>query len=335
MTGCYARGVPLSFLALIAQVACHGASPSDTATATDADADTDTDTDTDTAPPDPATVPLAGSCPADQLFGAFGVESDGLLTVASGAVADGVVPLTVLEEVSAEGDCRLLRRVSLFCDPACSPDQTCGFDGECIPYPAAQDLGIVTVEGLFDPVEMTASSPGFTYYQLGLPSPAYDPGALITLQTEGGALPPFTLYGVGIVPLEIVAEEWVLSEVADLEVHWASPGGPVRSRLHVRITIDQHGASPIQLDCDFPDTGTGTLPSALMAEFVASGVTGFPAALVTRQTVDSTVIGDGCVEFAIAWSGAGEIRVEGYTPCTQQADCPTGQICNTDLEICE
>jgi hypothetical protein len=301
----------------------------------DADVDTDTDADSDTDPPDPETVALAGPCPLDQRIGNFAVASDAFLTTAAGAVANGVVPLTVLDNEATEGDCTLLRRVSPFCDPACAPDETCSLDEECIPYPTQQDVGTVSITGLYASVVMEPSTPGYNYYLLGLPHPAYAPGDLVTLDVEGAYFPGFRLYGVGLVPLELVPGQWVLSETEDMAVAWGAPGGPVRSTVHLRVTIDQHGVSPIQLDCDFADTGSGTVPAGIAAQLVASGVTGFPSATLTRWTVDSTSVGPGCVDFALSWSGLGDLRVEGYTPCGESADCPSGQTCNTVLEICE
>jgi hypothetical protein len=299
---------------------------------TDADMDADTDADVDT---DPATVPLAGPCASADAFGSFTVETNDGLTVVSGAVADGVVPAVVLQSTESAGDCEIVERVALFCDGGCPADQTCGFDGNCIPYPTNQDVGTVSIDGLAAPVSMDPTSPGFNYYDLGLPPIAYDPGALVTLRAEGATLPGFTLHALGLVPLDPPADEWVLSQATDSTITWAAPGGPVRSTVHLLVTIDQHGASPIQLACDFPDTGEGTVAASLVDTLVSSGVTGFPTASLERWTVDSTAMGEGCVQFDVSWAVGGDLRVEGFTPCTEQADCPPGQTCNTNLEICE
>ena len=324
---------------LVSATACTNGGPADADTDRPGDTEVPDDTDLpdDTDPPvvDPETVPLAGPCPLDQALGGFSVVSDDLLSVVAGAVADGVVPLTVLDEVATEGDCTLLRRVAPFCDPPCAADETCGLDSECAPYPTQQDVGTVTVEGLLEPVSMEPSDPGNNYYALGLPHPPYEPGALITLHADGAFFPAFELYGVGLVPLELVPGEWVLDEGNPLEVRWAAPGATVRSTVHLRVTIDQHGTSPLQLDCDFADTGSGTVRASLVDAFVASGVTGFPSATLTRRTVDSLSLAEGCVELGVEWSGPGDLRVEDYTPCTEQADCPPDEICNTALEICE
>jgi hypothetical protein len=195
-------------------------------------------------------------------------------------------------------------------------------------------VGVVALDGLLEPVTMEPSDPGNNYYAFGLPHPPYAPGALLTLTAPGAAFPGFELHGVGLVPLALVPGEWVLADGRPLEVHWEAPGAAVRSTVHLRVTIDQHGASPLQLACDFADTGTGTVPAALASSFVSAGVTGFPAATLTRRTVDSAPLADGCVELSVEWGLPGELRVEGYTPCTEQADCPDGQTCDYTLEIC-
>lgn len=324
---------------VVTVLACAGGDRTERGPFPDSDADdtdpvpTDDTDDTD-VPVNAETVPLAGPCPLVDAWGRFTVTSEPA-PIASGAVADGVVPLAVLDEVRSEGDCRLLRRVAPFCDPPCGADEVCGLDEQCAPYPLQQDVGTVTIEGLLAPVSMEPSSPGNNYYALGLPQPPYAPGALVTLRAEGAAYPGFELHGVGLVPLALEPGEWVLDEGEPLEVRWVAPDGSVRSTIRLHVTIDQHGASPLQLVCDFADTGAGTVPASLVDAFVSAGVTGFPSASLTRRTADSAPLAEGCVELDVEWPATGEVRVEDYTPCTHQEDCPPDQTCNTTLEICE
>jgi hypothetical protein len=296
------------------------------------------DSDTGAAVVDPATVVLDGPCPMATDFGGFRLESDALLTTLGGAVTDGVIPLTVLDPVAAAGDCELLRRKTLFCDPGCAADQTCGLDGECVPYPRNQDVGTVTVTGLFDEVEMEPSANN-SYYALGLSQPPTDPGALVTLTARGSSSEgQFTLYGVGVVPLALEPGIWRLESGVDLELRWDNPGTlapEVRSRVEVVVTIDQHGLTPVQLQCDFPDTGRGTVPGTLVADLVGFGATGFPAGRVTRRTSDALDRGEGCIDFEVGSAASAEIDVVGSTPCHDDEECPPGETCNTALEICE
>ncbi len=296
----------------------------------------DSDTpDTDTGTTQPGTVALAGRCPLDADLGGFTVDSDQLLTTVGGAVTNSVVPVTILEEVESEGGCVLLRQNNPFCDPSCSPGFTCDWDGSCVPYPVEQDLGTVTIDGLKAPVTMDPSPPGYSYYFLGLPHPPYAPGDLVTLNSSGGAYPAFSAHGVGLVPLQRDGGMWTIYEDQDLVVTWNDPAEVVRSTVHVRISIDQHGDTPVQLECDFEDTGQATIPASLLTQMINFGVTGIPSAKLTRWTVDSVQVEDGCLNFAIASTDRPEVDVDGYTPCQSDEECPPGETCNVPMEICE
>lgn len=74
---------------------------------------------------DPATVSLAGECAMDVDFGGFTVTDNGETTDVAGKVADGVVPIAVLEPIATEGDCQVLRQNNPHCEPTCDPGQTC------------------------------------------------------------------------------------------------------------------------------------------------------------------------------------------------------------------
>src|SRR5262245_23323940 len=120
-------------LTLTAALSCSGTSKTDDDTGTspaDADADTDADSDSDadadsdsdTDPfdvpdpvGDPATVELGGECPLETKYGSFAVQVLDIYSTVSGAIADGVVPITVLEEVGTGDSCKLLRRNNAFC----------------------------------------------------------------------------------------------------------------------------------------------------------------------------------------------------------------------------
>jgi hypothetical protein len=316
----------------------------------DADADTDTDTDTDTGTPfevppvtgDPDTVPLAGACDLSNKFGTFLVEvySTDAYSIISGQALDGVVPITVLENVGTEGDCVLLKRNNPFCSPQCQGGETCDFDGTCIPYPDSKDLGVVTIGGLADPVVMRPVEPGTTYFDSTLTHPIFAEGDLVEMRThENGAFGDLEMHGVGVTPLVLDDVDWTLVADNDFTLTWVAPGTPVvRSRVYLRLTIDQHGTTPISMYCDFDDDGEGVIPSSLLTQLIESGVTGFPNADITRRTVDSVdVPGDGCLEFVASapQNPDPDVRVDGYTPCSSPKDCPKGQTCNLALEICE
>ena len=287
--------------------------------------------------PDVATVELAGQCDVAADWGGFTVVSHPEDVGVQGNVADGVVPVAVLEEVATEGDCRMLRRNNPFCDPACEAGFTCDFDGTCIPYPKNQDLGIVTVTGLANDVSMEPVFPGNTYFDTSLPDPPYTPSELVTLDAPGTPWGDITLYGVGLEVPSVTGDEWSIESGVDLVVQWSAPTTEVvRSKVFVTVNIDQHGTSPSQLRCLFDDDGDGTVPSSMIDELVSRGVTGFPSGLLERRTADSAPLGDdGCMDLLVAAPIEVDVDVVGFTPCVSDNECPEPLECNEELQICE
>lgn len=285
---------------------------------------------------DPATVAMDGVCDLAEDYGGFVVEAYEEYSIVSGSIADGVVPITVLELIGSDGDCEVKRRNNPFCDPSCESGDTCDFDGNCITYPSNQDLGVVTVLGLPENVEMEAVVPGNTYFNTSLPHPAFSGGELIELQMPGGEYGPVTLYGVGVEELSAFDKEWRVESGNDLIVTWDAPTGEiVRSEVTLRINIDQHGTSPSSVYCTFEDDGEGTVPSSVVQQLVEVGVSGFPSGLLVRRTADKAAAGDGCTDLEISSRRDVSVDVIGYTPCISDNDCPDGQTCNVEMQICE
>ena len=320
-----------SFLVLL--MACGDKETDSAPTTTDP---TPTDSGTTPSGEDPTTVPLNGVCDLADDYGGFVVEAYDEYSIVSGSIADGVVPITVLELIGSDGDCEVKRRNNPFCDPSCESGQTCDFDGNCITYPSNQDLGVVTVLGLDENVEMEAVVPGNTYFNTSLPHPAFSGGELIELQMPGGTYGPVTLFGVGVEELSATDKEWRVESGYDLIVTWDPPAGEViRSEITLRINIDQHGTSPSSVYCTFEDDGEGTVPASVVQQLVEVGVSGFPSGLIVRRTADKADAGDGCTDFEVSSRRDVSVDVIGYTPCISDNDCPEGQTCNVEMQICE
>lgn len=278
-------------------------------------------------------VVLDGACALNTRVGAFNLVREDIYTAFSGAVADGIVPATMLENVGEEGGCRLLRRNNPFCDPPCAPGTTCDFDGTCIPYPANHDVGLVTIDGLLQPVMAEPLAPTFEYFDTSLPHPAWDPAAEIELRAAGGDYEAFTLHGYGVEPIEPAGDALVLDPETALTVEWVPGDGP--GMVRVELNIDQHGITPVELWCVSEDTGSLTVPAAFIAEFVQFGVTGYPSVSYYRETVDSVEIEPGCVELGVRSHQSGMLTVVGHTPCSSPQDCPDGYVCNLAIQTCE
>lgn len=285
---------------------------------------------------DPATVPLRGTCPLPNRWGGFTVDRNDDYAAVSGQVADGVVPIAVLTELLTEGECTIWRRENPFCDGGCDPGTTCGLDGSCVPYPSNQQLGTVRVAGLLTPVEMEPVMPGATYFDTSLSNPPWEPGALVALETGGGAWDAMTLFGVAPPPLVPETLDWQLTPGEPFTVRWTPPPSGSRGEVLLRLRVDQHGLTPSALECHFTDDGEGEVPASVFNALVEFGLTGFPAGDLSRQTVDNHAIeDDGCMDFTLSDSHLAAVSVEGYTPCNRDEECPEGQSCNVPLQRCE
>jgi hypothetical protein len=298
--------------------------------------DTADPADTATEPlPDPDGVPLGGVCEDANHWGAFLVSRTADYAYVSGTVSNAIVPVTELTRVSTHGDCTIWKRENPFCEPACTSDQTCSLSGECLPYPEAQDLGRVWVDGLLLPVAIDPVMPGYTYFDTSLPNPPWTPGGAIRLRAEGGGFGPFVLHAVA--PDLFVADStaWTLTEGEDLQVIWTPPTATSRTEVVMEVNVDQHGITPARVRCIWPDTGSGTLPGAALESLFSLGLSGFPQGTIQRRTADRVVVGEGCIDLQATDVLRGSVTITGYTPCTNDSQCPDGQSCNEALERCE
>jgi len=322
-------------------LACNGegdddsASDDDDVTGDDDTQDDDVTGDDDSGDDDTSPPTLRGACALEDRVGWFVVQHEPEYSAVSGEVRDGVVPSAVLQNVLEQGDCRLLRADNPFCDPPCDWDETCDFDGTCIPYPSNLDVGTVTVTGLNKEVVMEPPGGGLpaSYFDTQMPHPGFDPGATIQLDASGNDIAGFTLYGEGCEPLEIADEAWVVASGQPLEVSWTPAQGD-QVRVLLRFNIDQHGTTPVEAWCEVEDTGTTSVPADVIDALVAYGVTGFPSAHVYRRSVDSVQVEVGCVEFEVYSHETAELQVEGHIPCDSPDDCPQGMVCDIPTGTC-
>jgi hypothetical protein len=285
--------------------------------------------------PPPMGPPLAAyrTCPLDQKVGEFRVELTESFTAVSGSVAEAVVPVDLRELVVESGGCRLLRKRQLICNPACSAGMTCGEAGRCIRYPDNLDAGTVRIGGLARPVKMQPDPAGRRYFTTGLPHPGFADGANIQLQASGAAVPPFSLAGQGVRALVVVDRPLTMEMDQPLPVEW-QPGAARPVQMELTLNIDQHGLTPATLICRADDNGRLEVPADLVSRLLAAGASGYPQALLSRQTVDAVPLPPGCVELIVASAVQKSVTVAGHTPCRTDADCPAGRHCNMALQSC-
>ncbi|MDD9944360.1 MAG: hypothetical protein OXU20_25170 [Myxococcales bacterium] len=297
--------------------------------------------------PDMPEAPYAYSaCARDTRVGGFaasleqpGDPSLDPYSQVSGAVSNGIIPMNIPERVMAAGECELVRGRQLFCDPECGGDETCDEGGTCQPHPVGQDLGAATLTGLIDgTVSMSPRAPKYNYANTGsLSYPAFEEGAPIRLEVEGGAADGFVLSAEGVAPLAVNESEVALMDGQATVVTWTPPAEAGRSRVLATVNISLHGGDPFRIECDGEDDGELEIPAELVSELLKIDYSGFPAITLRRQTADSVELPWGCADLRVfSVLDRHPISIPGLTSCNEnQATCPAGQACNLAVMRCE
>lgn len=286
--------------------------------------------------PLPESVTLHGACALDDELGGFDLVTDEALelTTLSGTVKDGVDPAQVPEVVADDGVCRLLRREVFFCEPPCASGSTCGSDGSCVAMSRAQDLGDVRLDGWQRGLLMAPLQPG-NLYSSELDFPGVEPGTLVRLRTTTGYAGETECFGFGVEPLKLLTGRWLLTAGRALNIRWIAPAAETRSAITLSLSVDQHGTTPLRLHCQSEDDGELEIPAEVIDTLLDAGLTGFPSAALDRNTTDSVALDDGCMHFRVSSVRKPDVAISGYTPCSSQGQCQTGETCNLALERCE
>jgi hypothetical protein len=272
------------------------------------DTSDDMNTSDDTAT-DSEQAELRGPCPVDKALGALEINVSKDFSSANGTFSDSVAPAEVPALEMEEGDCILWRRVNPFCDPSCESGKTCDFNGNCIPSPIQQDAGVITIDGLSDPVSIEPLPPGNNYFTSDITHPAFGPGDPIEMTTTDGYFGVLNMQGVGVEPLVDSKPVWTIEPGQPLNVTWQAPAEDIGSRINLSLNIDLHGQSPLTMICDFPDTGQAVISAALIDKLINTGISGNPSGSLTRRTVDSLDVAGGCVEFLITSRLKADVQV--------------------------
>ncbi len=284
----------------------------------------------------PTEAAYGAPCEQNSLVGHFQVTHDETggfaYSAITGTVAEGVIPLTVLQLVEEVGDCALMQKVNPFCDPPCGAGELCEHGGTCIPYPANVDVGSVTVTGLVEsPITMEPNSS--TYYtKVGLPFPVYGASDQVDLVASGATAAGFAMRAWGVESMALPDVTHQLTDGQDLTVDWVAQPGPWK--VIISVNVDQHGNSPVTLVCRTDDTGSYTIDASLVTKLLDFGVSGFATLRFRRATVDSLEHPLGCIQLSVESLILGKLHVAGHTPCKFDPDCPDGQVCDTPVETC-
>jgi hypothetical protein len=170
-----------------------------------------------------------------------------------------------------------------------------------------------------------------------LTHPGFEEGADITLAAAGGDHSAFSLRGAGIAAVEVPSDPVLIEEGSAATVTWTVPAVASDAvRMRINLDIARHGGTPVRIECSVPDTGSFTIPEALVTQLVGFGFSGFPAIDLTRRSADSAMVdGLGCVELEVVASARVDAMVPGLTSCSSAADCEDGQTCQMDMTCSE
>lgn len=268
-------------------------------------------------------------CPRHTRVGEFAVTSDPVAstTTFQGSVKNDVDPRDTLQEVSHVGDCRLLNSKARQCSPACPKTKpACGSTG-CVAEPIQLTAGTITVTGVAGGIAATPSNAAFYSNDGTIPHPGVVEGADVTLSASGADHPAFTLLAKGIAPLEFTTKTPMVKKATPVSLAWKPPAVTTGARIHIVMTLDNHGGTGQQIECDVPDTGSFAIPATLVDALSTLGLSGLPTMTVSRRSVESKTLGAGCVEFNVMSQLVLDVEVEGLISCNADKPCPAGRQC--------
>jgi hypothetical protein len=281
-------------------------------------------------------------CPVATDIGGFAMTlgSPTIATQVNGKVKDAVAPGDVTQVLaqSDDGACQIMIGPELTCGTDCANGTTCGSAGTCVHTPVAVSVGKVTLSGLGSAASIGDQTT--TSYYTSIPKTSFPPyvvGNALGLTTAGGVYTPLSLSVRGIAPLDVPDQALVVAMDQPLTVTWTPVADAAGAgRISITMDIAHHGGIAAQLICDWPDTGTGTVPGTLITKLLARGTAGFPIMTIARESVDSAVVEAGCVEYKVLSSVEKMLMVEGITSCSSSSvpplPCPDGSTCGSDMK---
>lgn len=259
-------------------------------------------------------------------------ETSGVMpfTRFAGAVFDAPYPPSFpLTLDTTDGDCKLYVPTNPSCPAGCSGG-ICLEDDLCSPFPTEASAGTLTVTGLDGGEFMVSPVTTRFVYQApsALPNPPCTEGGDVSVTGTGfgittKCIKPLTL--TSTVPIPVMTGEPVA-------LAWEPPGQEGISRINVKLDIAHHGGRRGEIQCDVADTGSFSIPAALVTKLVALGLAGFPTIGVKRITTATSTEQPG---LSLVMASPLERAVDtGVQSCLETTDCDDGETC-TEAKLCE
>jgi hypothetical protein len=258
-------------------------------------------------------------------------------TAVSGMVND-IAPPVAWAEQKRLGDCALMQKPVPFCSPACG-ERICTTSGTCVDAPKLRSVGTVTVSGLQSSVEIAPNNSNQYWFMPTTPVTAPAAGVQVTMAATGaGDSGPLNLSAEGVAHLQITSGVLEVKGGTPLTLTWTPPPQPTTGRLELSVNLASHGTDSAAIECSVPDTGTFDIPATLIDEAMKIEFAGFPKLTLVRYTADSVAIGSACFDFVVKSEVIrDDVQIYGYKFCTaagEQAECPAGQICQSNY-VCK
>ena len=262
----------------------------------------------DAAPrPDSSTAPVLGSVRLAETAMAGPGGWQGVRATAS-LTTDGLPDWHT--DVASEGACRL-RRHQLGNCTGC--EGLCLAPDECRPYPTFLDGGELAFTGVRGSVDLDYYEGAGYFLASQPPADVFDAGATVGVSAPGADFAAFTVETPGVAPLvaNLPVDAYgilALPEASDATFTWTAGSGDDRVRLTLSSQTQGHGLpATAMIVCEGPDSGSLTVPGALLAQFPATRT----AAICVGVDCPASVLGR--VSRGTSADGSVELLVESAT----------------------
>jgi hypothetical protein len=196
------------------------------------------------------------------------------------------------------GDCYFLAEIMEgLCPGGCNADQWCTDQDVCEDLPQPAHAGTLTLTGLgpVTPVTITLNPDAegkYTGQQLQFDN-SYTSASTITMTASGGPTPAFTVavQGVDVIEPPLQCDSSLPAAGQDLVFTWTPANDGSWIRLH--LPTWHHAGMGSAVICEAPDTGSLTVPAAMVNYYLAAGATEQRTYTLERLKQAIVDLGDG------------------------------------------